>query len=76
MMKINLRRHGQCARVGRCDAPLWNTWAKGGNFRAALHLEDGPIRCVSGLISSLVIGRKPQIGLNPCTPRGRADLIV
>jgi hypothetical protein len=39
---------------------------------AALHLEAGPIRCVRGLKSSLVIGRKAQIGPNSFTPRGRA----
>jgi hypothetical protein len=31
-------------------------------LRAALHLEAGPIRCVRGLKSSLVIGQKAQIG--------------
>jgi hypothetical protein len=45
-------------------------------LRAALHLEAGPIRCVRGLKSSLVIGQKAQIGPNPFTPRGRADLVV
>jgi hypothetical protein len=44
--------------------------------RAALHLEAGPIRCVRGLKPSLVIGQKAQIGPNPFTPRGRADLVV
>ena len=44
--------------------------------RAALHLEAGPIRCVRGLKSSLVIGQKAEIGPNPFTPRGRADLVV
>jgi hypothetical protein len=44
--------------------------------RAALHLEVGPIRCVRGLKSSLLIGQKAQIGLNPFTPRGHADLVV
>jgi hypothetical protein len=34
-------------------------------IRAALHLEAGPIRCVRGLKSSLVIRRKAQIGPNP-----------
>jgi hypothetical protein len=48
----------------------------GGGFRAALHLEAGPIRCVRGLKPSLVIGQKAQIGPNPFTPRGRADLVV
>jgi hypothetical protein len=45
---------------------------------ASLHLEARPIRCVRGLKSSLVIqfGQKAQIGPNPFTPRGRADLIV
>jgi hypothetical protein len=33
-----------------------------------------PIHCVRGLKSSLVIGQKAKIGLNPFTPRGRADL--
>jgi hypothetical protein len=47
-----------------------------GFLRAALHLEAGPIRCVRGLKSSLVIGRKAQIGPNPFTPRGRADFVV
>jgi hypothetical protein len=41
-----------------------------------LHLEVGPIRCVRGLKSSLVIGQKAQIGPNPFTPRGRDDLQV
>jgi hypothetical protein len=45
-------------------------------IRAALHLEAGPIRCVRRLKSSLVIGQKAQIGPNPFTPRGRADLVV
>jgi hypothetical protein len=44
--------------------------------RAALHLETGPIRCVRGLKSSLVIGQKAQIRPNPFTPRGRADLVI
>jgi hypothetical protein len=45
-------------------------------LRAALHLEAGPIRCVRGLKSALVIGQKFQIGPNPFTPRGRADVVV
>jgi len=45
-------------------------------LRAALHLEAGPIRCVRGFKSSLVIGQKIQIGPKPFTPRGRADLVV
>jgi hypothetical protein len=45
-------------------------------LRAALHLEAGPIRCVRSLKFSLVIGQKAQIGPNPFTPRGRADLVV
>jgi hypothetical protein len=45
-------------------------------MRVALHLEAGPIRCVRGLKSSLVIGQKVGIGPNPFTPRGRADLVV
>jgi hypothetical protein len=45
-------------------------------LRVALHLEAGPIRCVRGLKSSLVIGQKAQIDPNPFTPRGRADLVV
>jgi hypothetical protein len=40
------------------------------------HLEAGPIHCVRGLKSSLVIGQKAQIGANPFTPRGRANLVV
>jgi hypothetical protein len=44
--------------------------------RAALHLEAGPIRCVRGLKSSLVIGQKVQMGPNPFTPTGRGDLVV
>jgi hypothetical protein len=44
-------------------------------IRATLHLEAGPIRCVRVLKSSLVIGQKAQIGLNPFAPRGRADLV-
>jgi hypothetical protein len=46
------------------------------NIRAALHLEAGPIRCVRGLKSSLVIGQKAQISPNPFTPRGQANLVV
>jgi hypothetical protein len=46
-----------------------------GEIRAALHLEAGPIRSVRGLKSSLVIGQKAQIGPNPFTPSGRADLV-
>jgi hypothetical protein len=45
-------------------------------IRAALHLEVGPIHCVRGLKSSLVIGQKAQVGPNPFTPRGGADLVV
>jgi hypothetical protein len=46
------------------------------HLKAALHLEAGPIRCVKGLLSSLVIGQKAQIGPNPFTPRGRGNLVV
>jgi hypothetical protein len=46
------------------------------NVRATLHLEPGPIRCVRGLKSSLVIDQKVEIGPNPFTPRGHADLVV
>ena len=45
-------------------------------LRAALHREAGPIRCVRGLKSSLVIGQKAQINPNPFTPRGRANLVI
>jgi hypothetical protein len=45
-------------------------------LRAALHIEAGQIRCVRGLKSSLVIGQKAQIGPNPFTPRGQAELVV
>jgi hypothetical protein len=45
-------------------------------LRAALHLEAGPIRCVRGLKSLLVIGQEAQIGPNPFTPKGRADMGV
>jgi len=45
-------------------------------LRAAFDLEAGPIRCVRGLKSSLVVGQKVEIGPNPFTPRGRADLVV
>jgi hypothetical protein len=45
-------------------------------LRAALHREAGPIRCVRGLKSSLVIGQKAQIGPNPFKPKGHADLVV
>jgi hypothetical protein len=45
-------------------------------YRAALHLEAGPIRCVRGLKSSLVIGQKAQIGPNPFKRTSRADLVV
>jgi hypothetical protein len=54
---------------------LWCGRAKM-TLRAALHLEAGPIRCVRGFKSSLVIGQKAQIGPNPFTPRGRANLVV
>jgi hypothetical protein len=46
------------------------------SFRAALHLEAGPICCVRGLKSSLVIGQKAQIGPKPFTPKGQGDLVV
>jgi hypothetical protein len=46
------------------------------SLRAALHLEAGPIRCVRGLKSSPNIGQKAQIGPNPFTPRGYANLVV
>jgi hypothetical protein len=45
-------------------------------LRVALHLEAKPIRCVRGLKSSLVIGQRAEIGLNPFTPRGQANLVV
>ena len=38
------------------------------SLRAALHLESGPIHCVRGLKSSLVIGQKVEIGPN-CRPQ-------
>jgi hypothetical protein len=41
-----------------------------------LHLEAMPICCVRGLKSSVAIGQKAQIGPNPFTLRGRADLVV
>jgi hypothetical protein len=50
----------------------WIPWS----LRVALHLQAGPIRCVRGLKSSLVIGQKAQIGPNPFTPRGRANLVI
>jgi hypothetical protein len=46
------------------------------SLRATLHLEAGPIHSVRGLKSSLVIGQKVEIGPNPFTPRGRANLVV
>jgi hypothetical protein len=46
------------------------------HLRAALNLEAGPIRCIGSLKSSLVIGQKAEIGLNPFTSRGRADLVI
>ena len=46
------------------------------DLRAALHLEAGPIRCIRGLKSSLVVGQKAQLGPNPFTRRGRAYLVV
>jgi hypothetical protein len=56
---------------------LLSTFSFGHNeVRVALHLEAGPICCVRGLKSSLVIGQKAQIGPNPFTPRGRANLVV
>jgi hypothetical protein len=42
---------------------MWHFLAH--NVRAALHLEAGPIRCVRGLKSSLVIGQKAEISPNP-----------
>jgi len=45
-------------------------------LRAALNLEAGPIRCIRGLKSSLAIGQMGEIGSNPFTPRGWADLLV
>jgi hypothetical protein len=45
-------------------------------LRATLHLEVGPIRCVRGLKSSLVMGQKVEIGPNPFTPKGQVDLVV
>jgi hypothetical protein len=51
-------------------------YSLGGVVRAALHLEAGPIRCVSGFKSSLVIGQKAQLGPNFFTPTSRADLVV
>jgi hypothetical protein len=45
-------------------------------LRVALHLEAGHVRCVRGLKSSLVIGHKFQIGPNPFTPKGHADVMV
>jgi hypothetical protein len=45
-------------------------------LKDALHLEVGPIGCVRGLKSSLVIGQKVEIGPNPFTPRGWANLVV
>jgi hypothetical protein len=45
-------------------------------FRATVHLEAGPICCVRGLKSSLVIGQKAQIGPKPFTPKGGGDLVV
>jgi len=51
-------------------------YSPGGVVRAALHLEAGPIRCVSGFESSLVIGQKAQLGSNLFTPTWRADLVV
>jgi hypothetical protein len=55
---------------------VYMEWRMRRRLRAALHLEAGPIRCVRGLKPSLVIGQKAQIGPNPFTPRGRADLVV
>jgi hypothetical protein len=45
-------------------------------LRAALHLDAMPICCVRGLKSPLVISQKAQIGPNPFTLRGRANLVV
>ena len=64
--------HGKMpSDIGRLHGP----WCKP-TLRAALHLEAGPIRYVRGLKSSLVIGQKAQMGPNPFTPRGRADVVV
>jgi hypothetical protein len=46
------------------------------DLRAALHLKARPLRRVRGLKSLLVIGQKVQIGPNPFTPRGHANLVV
>jgi hypothetical protein len=51
-------------------------WTHALILRAALHLEAGPICCVRGLKSSLVIDQKAQIGPNPFTPKGHADLVL
>jgi hypothetical protein len=45
-------------------------------LRVALHLPAGPIHRVRGLKSSLVIDQEAQLGPNPFTPRGHADLVV
>jgi hypothetical protein len=43
---------------------------------AALHLEVGPICCVRGLKSSLVIGQKAEIGPNLFMLKDCVDLVV
>jgi hypothetical protein len=60
----DLSKYCQYAKVGplEMDSPqrICTTL-----LRVALHLEAGPIRCVGGLKSSLVIGQKAQISPNP-----------
>jgi hypothetical protein len=58
----------------------WTAWMSEPGWlpqiRAALHLEAGPICCVRGFKSSLVIGQKVDINPNPFTPTCWADLEV
>jgi len=44
-------------------------------LRAAWDIEAGPIFCVKRMKSSLVIGQKVEMGSNPFTPRGWANLV-
>ena len=62
-----------------CGLMHRNAWNFSGYYvplRVALHLKAGPLCCVRGLKSSLVIGQKVEIGPIPFTPRGWVDSMV
>jgi hypothetical protein len=76
---LHIEMHVHTFKLEHYSQPCDNTpknHARSEHLRPPLHLEAGPIRCVRGLKSSLVIGQKAQIGPNPFTPRGQADLVV